>query len=131
MGKGQGRVLLVLLLAVLALAGGEVLLARGMKGTEGEGIRWTETVWRVVRSPSIWAGAGLLLLHLILYMIALGKADLSYALPMTALSYPLSSLLAQVVLAERVGPTRWLGTLLITAGVAVVGLGDAMAKRPG
>jgi drug/metabolite transporter (DMT)-like permease len=128
-GKGQGRVLLILLLAVVALAGGETLLARGMKGTEGEGIRWTETVGRVVRSPWIWAGVGLLVLHLVLYMVALGKADLSYALPMTALSYPLSALLAQVMLAERVGPTRWLGTLLITAGVAVVGLGEAMGRR--
>jgi drug/metabolite transporter (DMT)-like permease len=129
MGKGQGRVLLILLLAVVALAGGETLLARGMKGTEGEGIRWTETVGRVVRSPWIWAGAGLLLLHLILYMVALGKTDLSFALPMTALSYPLSALLAQVMLAERVGPTRWLGTLLIAAGVAVVGVGEALGRR--
>ena len=129
MGKGQGRVLLILLLAVVALAGGETLLARGMKGTEGEGIRWTETVGRVVRSPWIWAGVGLLVLHLVLYMVALGKADLSFALPMTALSYPLTALLAQVMLAERVGPTRWLGTLLITAGVAVVGLGEAMGRR--
>jgi drug/metabolite transporter (DMT)-like permease len=128
-GKGQGRVLLILLLAVVALAGGETLLARGMKGTEGEGIRWTETVGRVVRSPWIWAGVGLLVLHLVLYMVALGKADLSYALPMTALSYPLSALLAQMFLAERVGPTRWLGTVLITAGVAVVGIGEALGRR--
>ena len=129
MGKGQGRVLLILLLAVVALAVGETLLARGMKGTEGEGIRWTETLARVLRSPFIWAGAGLLLLHLILYMVALGKSDLSYALPMTALSYPLSALLAQAFLAERVGPTRWLGTVLITAGVAVVGIGEAVGRR--
>lgn len=129
MGKGQGRVLLILLLAVVALAGGETLLARGMKGTEGEGVRWTETVVRVARSPWIWAGVGLLVLHLVLYMVALGKADLSFALPMTALSYPLTALLAQAVLAERVGPTRWLGTLLITAGVAVVGIGEAMGRR--
>lgn len=129
MGKGQGRVLLILLVAVLALAGGETLLARGMKGTEGEEIRWTETVARVIRSPYIWAGAGLLLLHLILYMVALGKADLSFALPMTALSYPLTALLAQAFLAERVGPTRWLGTALIAAGVAVVGIGEALGRR--
>jgi drug/metabolite transporter (DMT)-like permease len=129
MGKGQGRVLLVLLLAVVALAVGEVMLARGMKGTEGPGIRWTETLTRVVKSPWIWAGAGLLLVHLVLYMVALGEADLSFALPMTALSYPLSALLAQAFLAERVGPARWLGTALIAAGVAVVGFGEAMGRR--
>jgi drug/metabolite transporter (DMT)-like permease len=129
MGKGQGRVLLVLLLAVVALAVGEVMLARGMKGTEGPGIRWTETLTRVVKSPWIWAGAGLLLVHLVLYMVALGEADLSFALPMTALSYPLSALLAQAFLAERVGPARWLGTALIAAGVAVVGFGEAISRR--
>jgi drug/metabolite transporter (DMT)-like permease len=129
MAKGQGRVLLVLLLAVVALAAGETLLARGMKGTGGESVRWTETVVRAVKSPWIWAGAGLLVVHLVLYMLALAEADLSFALPMTALSYPLSALLAQVVLAERVGPTRWIGTALIAAGVAVVGFGEAMSRR--
>jgi drug/metabolite transporter (DMT)-like permease len=50
---------------------------------------------------------------------------LSFALPLTAASYPLSALLARYYLHEHVGTARWLGTLLITVGVAIVAFGDA------
>ena len=115
--------------AVVALAAGEALIARGMKGVGGEGGRWTEQVAAAVRSPWIWAGGATLLLHLVLYMAALGKADLSLVLPLTAASYPLTTLLSRYYLGEQVGTTRWIGTLLVTAGVAVVGLGEAWSRR--
>ena len=55
------------------------------------------------------------------------RADLSFALPLTAASYPLAALLARFYLREDVGTARWVGTLLITAGVAIVAFGDAAA----
>ncbi len=127
--KDQGRVLGLMLAAVLALAAGEVLLSKGMKAVSvGEG-RWTEQIMAVLSSPWIVAGAGLMLVHLVLYMAALGKADLSLALPLTAASYPITALLSRSYLGENVGTTRWIGIALITAGVAVVGLGDAWTRR--
>ena len=50
--------------------------------------------------------------------------DLSLALPLTAASYPLAALLARFYLREDVGTARWIGTLVITAGVAIVAWGD-------
>jgi uncharacterized membrane protein len=57
-------------------------------------------------------------------MLALRGADLSFALPLTAGSYPLAALLAKYYLHEDVGTWRWVGTFLITVGVALVALGD-------
>ena len=127
--KDQSRMLGLMTAAVAALAVGEVLLSKGMKGASGGEGRWTEQVMGVLGSPWIWAGAGLMLLHLILYMAALGKSDLSLVLPLTAASYPLTTLLARQYLGEQIGTTRWAGIALITAGVAVVGLGDAFTRR--
>jgi uncharacterized membrane protein len=128
-GKARLNILLLLLVSVLALAAGETLLAKGMKSVGGAATGWRDEILRAALSPWIWAGGALLLVHLFFYMAALGKADLSLVLPLTAASYPLTSLLAQIYLDERVGPTRWLGTALITAGVVVVGFGDAVNRR--
>jgi uncharacterized membrane protein len=127
--KTRRTVLFLLLVSVIALAAGETLLAKGMKSVGGAATGWRDEILKTLLSPWIWAGVVLLLVHLVFYMAALGKADLSLVLPLTAASYPLTSLLAQIYLDERVGPTRWLGTALITAGVAVVGFGDAMNRR--
>ena len=56
----------------------------------------------------------LLVAHLGLYMLALKRADLSFALPLTAASYPLAALLARFYLHEDVSLSRGLGTLVIT-----------------
>jgi drug/metabolite transporter (DMT)-like permease len=125
MGGDRGRVLLTLLAAVIALSLGETALARGVKRAAREGGEWLAQALAVARNGWIVAGVALLGLHLVLYLLALRRADLSFALPMTAASYPLSALLARFYLREDVGTARWIGTLLITAGVAIVALGEA------
>ena len=60
-----------------------------------------------------------------LYMFALKSADLSFVLPLTAISYLLGAGLSRYYLHEQVSPTRWIGALIITAGVIVVGLGES------
>jgi drug/metabolite transporter (DMT)-like permease len=125
MGGDRGRVLLILLAAVIALSLGETALARGMKQAARDGGAWLAQALAVARNGWIVAGVILLGLHLLLYLLALRHADLSFALPMTAASYPLSALLARFYLREDVGTARWIGTLLITAGVAIVALGEA------
>lgn len=122
---GRGRVLLIMLVSVIALAVGQALLARGMKKAGRAGGGWLDQTMAVARNA--WVGAGLLLLlvHVGLYMLALGIADLSFVMPLTAAVYPLAALLARFYLREDVGAARWAGTLLITAGVVIVALGNA------
>ncbi len=125
MVSGRGRILLIMLVAVVVLAVGETLLAKGMKQAGRTDGGWVAQGVAVARSGWIWAGCLLLILHLGLYMIALSGADLSFALPLTAASYPLAALLAKYYLHENVGTARWMGTLLITLGVALVVIGDS------
>ena len=103
MHAGRGRVVFIMLVAVVALAVGETLLSRGMKQVGRAGGGWLDQTMAVVRNA--WVGAGLLLLivHVALYMLALQGADLSFVLPLTAAWYPLAALLAQFYLRENVG----------------------------
>ncbi len=123
------RILLIMLAAVVALAAGETFLSRGMKQVGHAPPRWTAQVLATIGNHWVWLGVGLLILHVGLYMLALRDADLSFVLPLTAASYPIAAILAKFVLDEQVGPIRWVGTFLITVGVAVIGFGDAAAKR--
>jgi drug/metabolite transporter (DMT)-like permease len=120
----RGRILIIMLIAVVALAVGETLLSKGMKQAGRRGDGWEQQAALVVRSGWIWAGLLLMIVHVGLYMLALKNADLSLALPLTAAAYPLAALLARFYLREDVGTARWIGTLVITTGVAIVALGE-------
>jgi len=62
------------------------------------------------------------------YMTALSWADLTYVLPATSIGYVLLALIAKFILHEQVTPGRWLGILLITAGVGFVAGGPALTR---
>jgi drug/metabolite transporter (DMT)-like permease len=129
MPHDRGQVLLIMLAAVVALTLGETALAKGVKQAGPIERSWPAQVVAVVLNRWVVAGSVLLVVHLGLYLLALRRSDLSFALPLTAASYPLSALMARFYLREDVGTVRWLGTLLITAGVAIVALSDAAADR--
>jgi drug/metabolite transporter (DMT)-like permease len=129
MGTERGRILLIMLAAVVALTLGETALAKGMKQTARAEGEWTAQALAVARNGWIAAGVVLLGIHLVLYLLALRRADLSFALPLTAASYPLSALMARFYLREDVGTARWIGTLLITAGVAFVAFSETAPDR--
>ncbi len=120
MTTGRVRTLILMAVAVVVLAVGETFLSRGMKDSAKVEGPWARQVLAIASDGWIWAGVALLGLHLGLYMLALRGADLSFALPLTAGSYPIATLLARFYLHEAVSPTRWIGTLLITLGVAIV-----------
>lgn len=56
------------------------------------------------------------------YMGLLTIADLSFAVPATAVTYVLETVLAKYVLKERVNWLRWAGASLVVFGVALVSL---------
>jgi drug/metabolite transporter (DMT)-like permease len=121
-----------MLAAVVMLAAGETALSKGMKQLGGMQRGWVEQAISAARSGWIVAGLLLLLAHLGLYMLALKSADLSFALPLTAASFPLGALFARFFLQEEISLSRGLGTLLITVGVAIVVLGEpgGLLNRP-
>lgn len=91
---------------------GNLVLSAGMKDSAS---------WQVVFSPLVLLGVALLILWVLSRMTLLSWADLSYVLPVTSFGYVLSALAARFLLAESITPWRWAGTLLIIAGICVVG----------
>ena len=80
--------------------------------------------WQIINSPWIWLALGFLIASLIFYLVALSHFELSYVLPLIASNYVLTTFAAWLILGDRVSMTRWIGTILITCGVMLVGFVD-------
>jgi uncharacterized membrane protein len=76
---------------------------------------------RAMLNPFVAMGITALVLALLTRMALLSLADLSFVLPVTAIGYVMAVFLGKLFLHETVTHQRWLGTLLIFAGAALVG----------
>ncbi|MBX5497185.1 MAG: EamA family transporter [Bryobacteraceae bacterium] len=56
------------------------------------------------------------------FLKLLSVADFSFAVPATAASFVVETILARFVLKEHVSRRRWIGTLLVASGVALLAL---------
>jgi drug/metabolite transporter (DMT)-like permease len=121
-----------LVLAGVALFGsvGDSLLSRGMKEIGNVSVSHLQELILAVLNPWIVGGILLLLAFFAAYMTALSWADLTYVLPATSIGYVLLALIAKFILHEQVTPARWLGIVLITAGVGFVAGGPALTPSP-
>ena len=72
-------------------------------------------------SPFVALGVLALILAQLTRMALLSLADLSVVRPATASGYIFSALLGRFFLNEKVTPGQWWGTVLIFAGIALVG----------
>jgi drug/metabolite transporter (DMT)-like permease len=71
--------------------------------------------------PLVALGVALLIVWTLTHMALLSWADLSYVMPVTAMGYVVTAFAARLFLGETVSPARWVGILLVTAGVTLVG----------
>ena len=76
---------------------------------------------QVMFNPYVASGICLLILWMLARMALLSWADLSYVLPVTSVGYVLTAVMGRVFLGEQVSARRWVGTVLIMAGTALVG----------
>ena len=81
---------------------------------------WYETILLALQTPLIYLVIAMFFAQLINWMRVLSKADLSFAQPITSLSYLSVSALSVIFLHEIVSPGRLLGMALILAGVFFV-----------
>jgi drug/metabolite transporter (DMT)-like permease len=118
---------IVVMIAALSASVGESLLSFGMRRYGSmdlaEPSQWVILISSVVRNPYIFLGVVFLAIFFFLYLAALSWADLSFVLPLTAVSYLFAALLAKFFLKEEVSWHRWAGTLVIVIGIALVALG--------
>ncbi|MGE5644467.1 MAG: EamA family transporter [Acidobacteriota bacterium] len=78
--------------------------------------------WSLSRNPFILGGILSMAVAFFALLALLSVADLSFAVPATAVSYMLETLLAKVLLNERVDWRRWTGAALVASGVTLLAL---------
>jgi len=117
---------IVIAIAALSAAIGESLLSYGMRAHGDVNLtKFSDVVVlisSVFRNPYVTAGVGFLAVFFFLYLAALSWADLSFVLPLTAMSYIFAAFLATYFLKEDVSWFRWAGTVIIVVGIALVAL---------
>ncbi len=111
---------------VAATAAGEVLAAMGMR-RHGEihdfrpgALGRAAAV--LTRNRFVIGSVIAMAVSFFAYMRLLTLADLSFAVPATAVTYVLETVLAKYVLKEQVNWLRWAGAALVICGVALVSL---------
>jgi drug/metabolite transporter (DMT)-like permease len=122
-----GEILLFFLI-VVAGTGGELCVSRAMKEMgEVKDFRPTaiaRVIVRALRVGWMWAGVGLMALAFFSLLGALSFLNVSFVVPVTALSYVTGACGAMFFLRERVSRRRWLGVFLVSLGVTLVFLGN-------
>jgi len=118
------KTLIVMFFATVFGAVGDACLSKGMKQVGEVCSLSPADLWctglKAASNGMVLAGVGMLALFFFLWLAVLSWADLSVALPMTAFSYVVGAILARYWLGEDITAVRWMGTVLICVGVALV-----------
>lgn len=122
----------LMFVAVIAVTIGDIWMSQAMKSI-GEvnitGVRSLfSTAYKVFTTPKVWAATACMATFFFMWISVLSWADLTYVLPLTALTYVFNAMLAPKMLGETVTPTRWVGVILIAVGVAIVAFSEAAQK---
>lgn len=111
---------------VVAGTGGELCVSRAMKSIgevhdfrPGALLRF---VWSAIRLPWMWAGIALMALGFFSLLAILSFREVSFVVPVSALSYAAGALGAKLFLGERISYHRWVGIAIVTLGVTLVWL---------
>jgi drug/metabolite transporter (DMT)-like permease len=121
------RAAVLLFVIVCGGTGGEIAVARAMKQI-GEVHDFSpfnifRVAIRAIQRPWMLCGIALLAMAFFVLLAILSWENVSFVIPITAVSYLAGPLGAKVLLGERVSPVRWLGVALVCIGVTLVFLG--------
>lgn len=119
------KTFLLLTCLIFASSLGEILSARGMQQIGDVSFRpraLIGSLLRMVRNPFLIAGVACMAISFFSFISLLSYAELSFVVPLTAVSYITNTIGARFFLGERISTERWVGTLLVAAGVSLVSL---------
>ncbi len=123
-GGGQDRqrykTQLFAALTIISNVAGNSFLTRGMQDLGGIGNSPLALIGALFH-PWVALGVVLLIVWTLTHMALLSWADLSYVMPVTAISYVVTAFAGRLFLGENVSTARWVGIVLVTAGVTLVG----------
>jgi bacterial/archaeal transporter family protein len=109
---------------IVAGTGGEMCVSKAMR-TVGEVHNFNpraivQFVLRGLRQPWMWVGISMMTMAFLSLLTLLSFRDVSFVVPMSALSYLAGTVGATLFLKEHVTSNRWLGILVICVGVTIV-----------
>jgi drug/metabolite transporter (DMT)-like permease len=117
------EVVLVFLIVATG-TGGELCVARAMRQagevTDFRPSAVLRALGVALRLRWLWLGLALLAAYFVTLLAMLSFENVSFVIPVTALGYVVGALGGRFFLGERVETARWLGVLLVCAGVALV-----------
>lgn len=79
-------------------------------------------VLRAMRVGWMWVGIAMMTLAFFSLLAMLSIENVSFVVPVTALSYAAGAIGAMLFLHERISRQRWLGVLIVCIGVTLVWL---------
>jgi drug/metabolite transporter (DMT)-like permease len=116
----------VVLLFVIVVAGtaGELCVSRAMKGI-GEVHHFSPKsilsfVLQSLRLPWMWLGVALMSVGFFSLLAILSFQEVSFVVPVSALSYAAAAFGARAFLGERINRSRWIGITVVCIGVTIV-----------
>ena len=109
---------------VVSGTGGELCVSRAMKSIgEVHDFRpraLVQFVVRAMRLPWMWAGIAMMALGFFALLAILSFREVSFVVPVSALSYVVGAVGAKLFLGERITRNRWLGIAIVAIGVTLV-----------
>ena len=113
---------MLVMIIVACNASGDLLNSFGMR-RQGEVRHFDSSLFaRIFRNRYVIGGIFAMAVAFFALLSLLSIADLSFAVPATAASYLLETILARLILKEDVHWQRWLGAVMVACGVALLAL---------
>jgi drug/metabolite transporter (DMT)-like permease len=111
-------------LIIASGTGGELCVSRAMRGM-GEAHDFSPKsilgfVLRGLAQPWMWVGVAMMGIAFFSLLAILSFRDVSFVVPVSALSYAAGAFGARAFLGERVSRSRWLGIAVVCIGVTIV-----------
>jgi drug/metabolite transporter (DMT)-like permease len=118
------RVGLMLVFFICCSTGGEIAMTYGMKQVgEPKSFRpmaMLRFIGKAVRNGWVWLAMPLLAASFYSLLILLSWAPLSVVIPASAFNYVVGTFGAKYLLNEQVSVKRWMGVVMVCAGVTLV-----------
>jgi drug/metabolite transporter (DMT)-like permease len=118
------REAILFLIIIMAGTGGELCVTRAMKDIGEVHDFRPAALLRFMRRAFLvgwmWIGIAMMTVAFFALLAALSFENVSFVVPVTALSYGAGAVGAMLFLRERISLQRWVGVLIVCAGVTIV-----------
>jgi hypothetical protein len=109
---------------VVAGTGGELCVSRAMKSVgevhDFRPVALVRFALHALRLPWMWLGVALMSLGFFSLLGILSFQEVSFVVPVSALSYAAGAFGAKAFLGEQINRNRWIGIAVVSIGVTIV-----------